>query len=117
MEKEEGQNIRIISVLEKYINKTVYHEEFGIYFIKELVGRIRNMKIEIYSNDHNPPHFHVKSSDKSINATFRLDDCTLIQGNVNRKDKKRIEAFYNDSETKDFMKKMWNKSKDNNRKI
>lgn len=115
--EEENKYIEIIHLLEKYINKTVYDEEFGVYFIKELVGRIRNMKIEIYSNDHNPPHFHVKSSDKSINATFRLDDCTILQGEINSKDIKRIEAFYNDPETKDFMKNMWNKSKDENRKL
>ena len=91
----ENQNNRITDLLERFINKTVYNEEFGVYFIKELVGRIRNMKIEIYSNDHNPPHFHVKSSDKSIDATFRLDNCSIIEGKVNRKDRKRIEAFFN----------------------
>lgn len=61
--------------LEKYLNKTIVREDGVFYFIKELVGRIRNLKIEIYSNDHNPPHFHVKSPDKSIDATFRLDNC------------------------------------------
>tara|TARA_R110002051_G_C8439349_1_gene454810 strand:+ start:50 stop:403 length:354 start_codon:yes stop_codon:yes gene_type:complete len=117
MEEIEIQNNRIIEVLEKYINKTVYDEVFGIYFIKELVSRIRNMKIEIYSNDHNPPHFHVKSSDNSINATFRLDNCEHIQGKIDSKDRKRIEAFYEDVEIKDLMKKMWNKSKEKNRKL
>lgn len=117
MENLVNQNNRLKNLLEKYINKTLYHEEFGIYFIKELVGKIRNMKIEIYSNDHNPPHFHVKSLDKSINATFRLDNCSLIKGKIDKKDIKRIEAFFDDSETKELMKKMWNKSKDENRKL
>lgn len=103
--------------LERYINQTMYHPEWGVYFIKELVGQIRNMKIEIYSNDHNPPHFHVKSKDESINAVFRLDNCKMIKGSLGKKDKKRIEAFYEDDITKDLMKKMWNKSKDDNRKI
>ncbi|WP_405606541.1 DUF4160 domain-containing protein [Polaribacter sp. Asnod1-A03] len=117
MEEKENKSTFLINILEKYINKTVYHEEFGVYFIKELVSRIRNMKIEIYSNDHNPPHFHVKSSDKSINATFRLDNCNLLKGEIDIKDRKRIEAFFNDPETKYLMKEMWNKSKDENRKL
>jgi hypothetical protein len=97
--------------LEKYLNKTIVREDGVFYFIKELVGRIRNLKIEIYSNDHNPPHFHVKSSDKSIDATFRLDNCKLLQGNLNSKDKKRIQKFFEDETNKNLMKKMWNKSK------
>ena len=104
-------------ILEKYINKTVYHPEWGVYFIKELVGKIRHLKIEIYSNDHNPPHFHVKSNDGSLDAIFRLDNCELIKGSIQSKDRKRIEAFYNDNEVKDIMKTMWNKSKDDNRKV
>lgn len=98
--------------LEKYINKTMYTPEWGVYFIKELVGRVRNMKIEIYSNDHNPPHFHVKSNDSSINAKFRLDNCDFIKGSIGTKDCKRIKAFFEDDETKKMMKDMWNKSKD-----
>jgi hypothetical protein len=101
--------------LEKYINKTMYTPEWEVYFIKELVGRVRNMKIEIYSNDHNPPHFHVKSNDRSINAKFRLDNCDFIKGSIGTKDYKRIKAFFEDDETKKMMKDMWNKSKDETR--
>ena len=103
--------------LERYINRTVYHPEFGVYFIKELVDRVRNMKIEIYSNDHNPPHFHVKSRDGSIDATFRIDNGVYIQGSIDGKDRKRIDAFYNDERVKNLMKEMWNKSKDDHRRL
>lgn len=103
--------------LEQYLNKTVFTPNGELYFIKELVGKVRNLKIEIYSNDHNPPHFHVKSSDNSINATFRLDNCQLIQGDLKSKDKKRIEKFYEDTDTKELMKEMWNKSKTEDRKF
>ena len=108
---------RFKTYLEKYLNKTVITPDGDFYFIKELVGRIRNLKIEIYSNDHNPPHFHVKSSDNSINAVFRLDNCQLIKGDLNSKDIKRIEKFYEDQTTKDLMKEMWNKSKTDDRKL
>jgi hypothetical protein len=98
-------------LLEKYMDRTLYSKEWGVYFIKELVTKIRNMKIEIYSNDHNPPHFHVKSKNGTINAKFRLDNCELIGGKIGKKDIKRIEAFYSDDFYQEFMKEMWNKSK------
>jgi hypothetical protein len=111
-----AEELLLIS-LERYINRTLVNDEFGVYFIKERIGVVRNMKIEIYSNDHNPPHFHVKSNDLSINATFRLDDCSLLNGQIDSDDLKRIKAFYNNSETQQLMKTIWNKSKSENKKI
>jgi hypothetical protein len=102
--------------LERYINNTMVNDELGVFFIKKLVGRVRNMKIEIYSNDHNPPHFHIKSNDQSINATFRLDNGELINGNIGGKDKKRIDAFFSDPKTQFLMKTMWNKYKDEDKR-
>ncbi len=75
------------------------------------------MKIEIYPNDHNPPHFHVKSNDQSINATFRLDNGELIKGTLGRRDKERIVAFFIDPKTQLMMRTMWNKSKDERKRI
>jgi Domain of unknown function (DUF4160) len=103
--------------LEKYVNYSMVDVALGVYFIKELVGKIRNMKIEIYPNDHNPPHFHIRSNDQSINATFRLDTGELIDGVIGGKDQKRIEAFFTDSKTQALMRHMWNKSKDENQKV
>ncbi len=74
--------------LNHYINNSLVSDDWGVYFIKAQVHKIRNMKIEIYSNDHNPPHFHVKSNDKSIDATFRLDNGELIGGVIGSKDEK-----------------------------
>lgn len=108
---------RFKEYLEKYLNRTVITSDGEFYFIKELVARIRNLKIEIYSNDHNPPHFHVKTSDNSVDAVFRLDNCQLIKGDLKGKDRKRIEKFFEDENTKDLMKEMWNKSKTDDRKL
>jgi len=108
---------RLNNYLEKYINQTIVNDSFGVYYIKELVSKIRNMKIEIYSNDHNPPHFHIKSNDQSINATFTLDGCKLIKGNIKSDDIKRIQAFYKDSKTQILMNEMWMKSKSSNKKV
>jgi hypothetical protein len=80
--------------LNRYINYTQVNENWGVYFIKEQIARIRNMKIEMYSNDHNPPHFHVKSNDNSINAVFSLHDCSFIKGDIKSKDKKKSRSIF-----------------------
>ena len=77
--------------------------------IKERIGTIRNMQIIIYSNDHNPPHFHVKSKDHSVNAKFLISDCSLMEGEINSNDLKRIQAFYADVKVKATMEMIWNK--------
>lgn len=104
-------------LLNRYINNARFAEGIGSYFIKEQVGKVRNMKIEIFANDHNPPHFHVKSHDNSINASFKLDNCELHKGNIRRKDQKLIEAFFHDPKTQLFLRDTWNKTKAENQKI
>ncbi len=48
--------------------------------IKAYVASIGGLKIEIYPNEHTPPHFHVKSP--KIDASFRIDNCECIEGKV-----------------------------------
>ena len=71
--------------------------------IKERIATVRNMEIIIYSDEHNPPHFHVKSKDNSINAKFLINDCTFINGEISSTDFKRIKAFYVDAKAKATM--------------
>jgi hypothetical protein len=96
--------------LEKYINQTIVDNERGVYFVKELVCKIKNMKIEIYPKEHVPPHFHVKSKDRSINAYFSIDDCMFIKGRISNNNLKRIEAFFDDPKTKALLIKFWDKN-------
>lgn len=77
--------------------------------IKERIATIRKMKIVIYSNDHNPPHFHVISSDNSVNAKFTIDTCELISGTISSKDIKRIQAFHRHPKTVIVLERIWNK--------
>lgn len=78
---------------------------------KERIATIKNMQIIIYSNDHDPPHFHVKSKDKSINAKFTIENCEYISGSISSKDIKRIKLFHSDIKTQIVMKKIWDKKK------
>lgn len=76
---------------------------------KERIKTINDMKVIIYSNDHNPPHFHVKSNDLRINAKFLIENGELLSGEVSSKDLKRIKAFYSSPKTQILLNKIWQK--------
>ena len=59
---------------------------------KELVARVNGLKIEIYSNEHPPPHFHVKSP--NINASFTIESCTQLKGKISSKDLSKIKYWF-----------------------
>jgi hypothetical protein len=46
------------------------------------VVKIGNIKIQIFADDHNPPHFHVKTPDGK--ALIRISDLTVMAGNIDR---------------------------------
>jgi hypothetical protein len=47
---------------------------------KQLVDRLAGLRIEIYPNEHPPPHFHVKSPE--VNASFVIEDGSLLNGHA-----------------------------------
>lgn len=102
---------KILTPILEYYMAAPYEEAVKHIIGKERVGTINNMQIVIYSNDHNPPHFHVMSKDKSIDAKFTIADCTYLGGQIGTKDIKRIQAFHADMKTQVVMKMIWNKKK------
>lgn len=80
---------------------------------KERLATIKNLRVIIYSNDHNPPHFHVVSKDYEISAKFLIKNGKLISGDIKSKDLKRIKAFYESPKTKLVMELIWNKKNKN----
>lgn len=81
--------------------------------IKERIATVRDMQLIIYPNDHNPPHFHVKSKNGDIDAKFTIEDCTLLGGTISNKDQKRIMEFFEDPKTKVIFQKVWNNYQNN----
>jgi hypothetical protein len=76
---------------------------------KERVATINDLQVIIYSNDHNPPHFHVKTKNLRIDAKFKIEDCKLINGEINRKNLKKIKAFYLSPKGKLILESIWRK--------
>ena len=66
-------------------------EEFLIE-IRQFVDRLNGLKIEIYPNEHAPPHFHVKSP--TIDASFTIEECALLQGNIDNGNYRKVKFWY-----------------------
>lgn len=66
-----------------------------LYNIKQLVARVRGLQIHVYSDEHSPPHFHVKSPD--VDASFTVKDCTFLRGNIDSREQKLVRWWYDRS--------------------
>lgn len=72
----------------------------------------RGIKVYIYSNDHLPIHFHVKSKQRYLEAKFSVDPFELIENNTilpQEKDIKYIKKYFEKNET--FLDEMKEKFK------
>jgi hypothetical protein len=85
-------------------------EEDGESFlieIRQLVARVNGLKIEVYSNEHPPPHFHVKSP--NVNASFDIKSCSFLEGDVDTRDKKKIQFWH--KHAKPLLIEAWNSTR------
>jgi hypothetical protein len=78
--------------------------------IKQLVAKVNGLRIEIYSNEHPPPHFHVKSP--NVNASFDIESCSLLEGSVDGRDKKKIQFWHRHA--KPLLINAWNSTRPTN---
>jgi hypothetical protein len=76
---------------------------------KQRIETIDHLEVIIYPNDHNPPHFHVKSKDLKIDAKFLIETGEFYKGEISSKDIKKIKAFYQSSRGKNLMEIIWKK--------
>ena len=89
----------------------VLEADLSIYLVtlgyerRQLLGRINGIKIEIFPNEHTPPHFHITAPD--FKASFTIDKCELHEGNVSASTHKKIEEFY--AKNRDQIIDLWNR--------
>jgi hypothetical protein len=95
-----------LSLDESEIEKRLIEPALGT---KERVTTIDDLQIIIYSNDHTPPHFHVKTNDLRIDAKFKIENCELLSGSIGSKDLKKIRAFYLSPKGKIVLESIWQK--------
>lgn len=79
----------------------------GIHFLtEETVARINGVKIEVFSNEHPPPHFRVKFQSSTEN--FSIEDCSLLNGSGEiMKYEKNIYLWW--QENKENLINAWNR--------
>lgn len=79
----------------------------GEYETRQQVTQVRDLKISVYT-DHDPPHFHVFSVQKNIEATFSLDTLELLTSQprmISAQDIKTIqETFRNNTDLYESLK-------------
>lgn len=77
-------------------------------FIEFLVVRFSGLKIEIFADEHPPPHFRVKSGGDTAN--FRIDNCEPINGSeVIIRRRREIRKWH--KENKQALITKWNESR------
>ena len=81
-----------------------------LYNIKHKVVHVENLKIQINSNEHPPPHFHVIA--ENLNASFTIEDCAHIKGEIAPSRIKLIKHWH--KESRDLLVKKWNETRPTN---
>lgn len=81
--------------------------ECALIEIRQLVDRVYGLRIEVYSNEHPPPHFHVKSP--NVDASFTIEGCDLISGNIDARDLKKIQFWFKYAKPK--IVEVWNSTR------
>ena len=82
----------VASELENYLNTGTTHA----VRTKRLAGQVNDIKIEVHGNEHDPPHFHVRSKQKNYIACFYIEDCSFWKnkvGYISNSDTEKVRIF------------------------
>ena len=75
---EQLQEVEAFEIqLTQLLGSGAYYFNGELLESRHLVEKIGRIKIEIYSNEHPPPHFHI--SMHNAKASLRLDNCDIIE--------------------------------------
>lgn len=86
----------IANLLEDHLDSTQVLPNGTVYKVKRYIASVGDLIIKVYI-DHKPPHFHVESKPRGINARFCINTLELInskQGSITQKDIKKIQHFF-----------------------
>lgn len=91
----------------------VWQQEDGTEFlieIRQLVERVSGLRVEIYPNEHPPPHFHVVSP--NVDASFAIEDCSRLKGRICSQDERKIRYWH--KHAKSLLIQQWNSNRPTN---
>ena len=82
----------------------------ALVYPRKLVDTLsKKINIHVRIKEHAPPHFHVESPD--INASFRIDNCEYINGNMAASDIKIVKYWYSNYKGRQKLIKTWNETR------
>lgn len=91
-----------------FISSGAYYFNDHIIEARQLVDRINSLKIEIYSKEHAPPHFHVMLD--GYKASFAIDDCEILENSgIGNREIRNIQDWFRRS--KDKLIEVWNNTR------
>lgn len=79
----------------------------SLYEIRQLIARVNGLRIEVFSKEHAPPHFHVTS--ENIDAVFSVADGAFICGTIDGRSRKLVEWWY--ARARSVVISAWNESR------
>lgn len=83
--------------LEIYLDSTSILPDGRVYKVKHFIASTGDLSIHVYPKDHNPPHFHVLSKQRRIDARFHISTLEHLsdkRGRISKKDIKKIQNFF-----------------------
>lgn len=102
----------LVRWLERFLSSEDYVvEENGKLYVVETrakVAKVESYSIEIYPGEHSPPHFHIVKNGIKL-ASYTIDDCTRLNGNLPSGIERKIRYFYQSA--KDKLILFWNNSR------
>jgi hypothetical protein len=93
--EEEDSSIAVL--LERHLDSTAIWEDGTVYKVKHLIARSKDLEFHIYPKDHYPPHFHVISKQRGIDARFHIETIELVsmkKGSIKNSDAKKVKNFF-----------------------
>jgi hypothetical protein len=104
-----AQNLdELTAVLQQMLSENLaVWEDGSLLNIKKHVARVEGLRIEIYADEHPPPHFHVKAP--GIEATFDILSCELLRGTVPGRERRLIEWWHRRGRS--MLIRIWNQTR------
>lgn len=94
--------------LTDFLHSGAYIHDSSFVEARHLVDKLGKIKIEIYSNEHPPAHFHISAN--GYKASLAIDDCRVLENSgFSSKVIKNIEDWFLYS--KDRLIKVWNETR------
>lgn len=94
--------------LTDFVHSGAYIHDGSFVEARHFVDKLEKIKIEIYSNEHPPAHFHISANGNK--ASFGINDCRVLENSgFSSKIIKNIEDWFLHS--KDNLIKVWNETR------